>query len=958
MKLKSLLLFLFALATFSVSYAQEGGIRGKVVARGSREALSNVKVTLESTGLSAVTDKDGNFLFENLPAGDYRVAFDAPDLEELELRVRVGQNMRDLNAVVVSPLASSAGFDDSLFAEFDSDSSSSDEQSLPSSLSSSKDLYNSVASYRFSEMRFNVRGYDSQYSDIYLNGIRFNDAMTGYGPWSLWSGLNDATRSQNTLPGLAASDFGVGGIGGMTNVNARASQMRKGLRVSVANGNQMYRFRALVTYASGQLDNGWSYGLSVGTRQGGNGYVDGVYYNSYSYFLSAEKLFGDKHRLALTFFASPSERGAQQASTDEAYDLFGNHYYNPNVGYQAGKLRNSRVRNTHEPIAMLNYTWDIDDRTRLNAATALRFGKNGYSALTWKDASDPRGDYYRYLPSSLLSQIEPGVTSEETKMEYIFRARELARNFTGMLQYDRFYHQNQLIDNTLIDQFADSTDEEFKETLATQHRSNLMIEERHTDQLDYNLAVDVSHQIRNNMRIVGGANLRINRTWYYDEVKDLLGGDYWYDVDKFAERDMSQSALNYQNDLDYYLKTGHARVARVGDKISYNYRAHLLESNAWAVYTYGVGGFSMNVAGKVGYSTMHREGLWRKGLFPNNSLGDSKKLDYLVYSGKLNLSYRFSGAHSLEAGVVYMQNAPKFANAFVSPRTRNTTTPGVSAEQIFGADLTYNLNLPYIKARVSGYYTSMHNQTKVISFYDDVERSFTNFAMSGIDKRYYGVEAAVSVPVWNGISVVGAINWGDYTYTSNPDFVQTIDNSEKIARGDKVLWDGLHVESSPQLALNVGLDYRGPRNWFAGLNFNYYDKLYLSMNPYYRTSQATQYYANIIINESQKGSDMNVEAMKAAARGIRDMRAQEKFGGYCTLSANVGKNWYIHRVYMLGFSLEVKNILNNQDIRTGGYEQMRLRRVRTPEGVKFSRFDSKYFYMLGTNYYLNVYFRF
>ena len=55
---------------------------------------------------------------------------------------------------------------------------------------------------------------------------------------------------------------------------------------------------------------------------------------------------------------------------------------------------------------------------------------------------------------------------------------------------------------------------------------------------------------------------------------------------------------------------------------------------------------------------------------------------------------------------------------------------------------------------------------------------------------------------------------------------------------------------------------------------------------------------------------------------------------------------------------EVKNILNDQDIRTGGYEQMRLRRVRTPEGVKFSRFDSKYFYMLGTNYYLNVYFRF
>ncbi len=957
MKLKSLLLLVLAAATCTATYAQEGGIRGKVVSRGAREAMGNVKVTIESTGLSALTDKDGNFLFENLPQGDYRVVFDAPDIEDLELRVRVGQNMRDLSAVVVSPIMTSAGFDDSAFAELDSDSSSSDEQALPSSLSSSKDLYNSIASYRFGEMRFNVRGYDSQYSDIYLNGIRFNDAMTGYGPWSLWSGLNDATRSQNTVAGITASDFGVGGIAGMTNVNARASQMRKGLRVSVANGNQMYRLRALVSYASGQLDNGWSYGFSVGTRQGGNGYVDGVYYNSYSYFLSAEKLFRDNHRLALTLMASPSQRGAQQAATDEAYRLFGNNYYNPNVGYQDGKLRNARVRNTHEPILMLNYSWDMSDRTRLNAATALRFGKNGYSALTWKDASDPRGDYYRYLPSSLLSQIVPGVTTEETKFEYLFRARELARNFTGMLQYDRFYQENRLIDNTLVDQFAGSTDEKFKQTLATQYRSNLMIEERHTDQLDYNLALDISHQIRSNMRIVGGADLRVNRTWYYDEVKDLLGGDYWYDVDKFAERDMSQNALNYQNDLDYYLQTGHARVARVGDKISYNYRAHLLETNAWAVYTYGTGGFAMNVAGKIGYSSMHREGLWRKGLFPDNSQGDSKTLDYLVYSGKLNLSYRFSGAHSLEAGVVYMQNAPKFANAFVSPRTRNTTTPGISAERIFGVDLTYNLNLPYLKARLSGYYTTMDDQTKVISFYDDVERSFTNFAMSGIDKRYYGIEAAVSVPIWNGISAVGAVSWGDYTYTSNPDFVQTIDNSEKIARGDRVLWKGLHVEGSPQLAFNIGLDYHGPHNWFAALNFNYYDDLYLSMNPYYRTSQASQYYSNIIADEVAK-DDMNFEAVKEAAQGIKQMRAQEKFGGYYTLSASVGKNWYIHRVYMLGFNLEVKNILNDRDIRTGGYEQMRMRRVRTPEGVKFSRFDSKYFYMTGATYYLNLYFRF
>ncbi len=941
MKLKVLLILMLAAVTFT-SYAQDGGIRGKVVSRNGRVALSNVQVKIESLGLAATTDKDGNFIFENLPAGSYTVLFSTPEFEDLSLMVRVGnQHVQDLKSVIIVPSGPGSVLDDAVFAEFDSDSSSSDTQALPSSLSSSKDLFNNIASYRFSEMRFNVRGYDSQYSDIYLNGIRFNDAMTGYGPWSLWSGLNDATRNQENYTGLQASDFGIGGIGGMTNINARASQMRKGFRVSVSNGNQMYRFRAMVSYGSGQLDNGWSYAFSVGTRQGGNGYVDGVYYNSYSYYASAEKLFGQNHRLALTLLASPSERGAQQASTDEAYRLFGNNYYNPNVGYQAGKLRNSRVRNTHEPIVMLNYTWDMSGNTRLNAATSLRFGKNGYSALTWNGGSDPRGDYYRFMPTSDFTQVVPGITTDETIYFYMQDALTAANVWDGMIDYDQLYNRNHYIDTELT------------KLMGNQYRSNYMIEERHTDQLDYNFAANVEHNMRNNMRIVGGVNLRVNRTNYYSQVKDLMGGDYWYDIDKFAERDMA-SATAAQNDLDYYWATGHARIARRGDKYGYYYRAHLLETNAWANYTWAVGGFSLGVAGSVGYSNMYREGMWRKGLFPNDSKGDSKKLDYLTYEGKLSLGYKFSGAHSIEANVGYMQQAPKFSTAFVSPRTRNTTTPGLKAEKVFAADLTYNLNLPYVKARLSGYYTTIEDQSKVISFYDDIQRSFTNFAMSGIDKRHYGVELGLSVPVWQGLSVVGALSWGDYTYTSNANFVQTVDNVDRIVLKDKVNWDGYHVESSPQLAFNIGLDYRGPRNWFAGVNFNYYDNLYLSMNPLYRTATAVKYYANVLTSNTATNDQKAV-----AIASIKKIRAQEKFDGVYTLSANVGKNWYIHRVYMLGFSLEVKNILNDQDIRTGGYEQMRMSKVRGTGGEQiYGRFPSKYFYLFGTTYYLNVYFRF
>ena len=952
---KFLLLSLLSLLSFA-AFAQ-GGIKGQVVSRNGRTAVGQVKVYVDVTGESATTDDNGNFTFDSLPQGDYRLTFTAPDFESLEIIVRVDQNMRDLHSVVLVPSIQNEIMDDSIFAEFDNDSSASDTQALPSSLSASKDIYNNIASYRFSEMRFNVRGYDSMYQDVYLNGIRFNDAMTGYGPWSLWSGLNDATRNQESSAGLTPTDLGVGGIGGTTNVNARASHMRKGFRASVSNANQMYRWRGMVSYASGALDNGWSYGFSLSTRQGGNGYVDGIFYNAYGYFASVEKLFGTRHRLSFSILGTPQERGAQQASTQEAYDLFGSNFYNPNVGYQNGKLRNTRVRRTHEPIAMLNYAYEITDKTRLTVATGLRFGYNGYSALTWKDGADPRPDYYRYLPSNYLSQITSGIsgifepTTDEQFNNYISGALSAIENWNGYIDFDRMYALNSHEDSSTAG-------------YAKGYRANYMIEERRTDQLDYNFVATLSHEFNANHRIVGGVKARVNRTEYYSTVKDLLGADYWLDIDKFAERDKGSDELAYQNNVEYYNANGHAKVVKEGDKYSYDYYAHLRQAQLWAQYGLTLGGFNMNIGAEAGYTSMWRQGLWRKGLFPNgnDSYGDSEHLNFLTYKAKAALSYRFSGAHSIALNALAMADAPKFAAAFVSPRTRNQSNPGLTTEKIYSAELTYNLSLPYIKARISGYFTEMHDQSKVISYYDDLQSSFTNFAMSGIDKRYYGVEFGFSVPIWAGISVQGAVNYGDYRYTSNPNFVQIIDNSAQIELVDKVNWKNFFVESTPQIAANIGLDYRGDNNWFASVNFNYYDKMYLSMNPAYRTNNAVKSYVEVLSNENASDT-----AKAWALTNINNMRKQEDLGYAYTLSASVGKNFYIQRKYMLGFSAEVKNILNNQNIKTGGYEQMRMRRTRgyngNPAGSNpavsyYSRFDSKYFYMLGTTYFLNIYFRF
>ena len=148
----------------------------------------------------------------------------------------------------------------------------------------------------------------------------------------------------------------------------------------------------------------------------------------------------------------------------------------------------------------------------------------------------------------------------------------------------------------------------------------------------------------------------------------------------------------------------------------------------------------------------------------------------------------------------------------------------------------------------------------------------------------------------------------------------------------------LLFESTPQTAVNVGLSWRSNNNIYLSADFNYYNNMYLSMSPIYRT--------DAVITGGMAPGD------------IEHLRRQEKFDSAYTLNASIGKNWYIHRKYTLGFSLDVKNILNNQDIKTGGYEQTRLSKNTETTVTTYQAFDSKYFYMFGTTYYLNLYFRF
>lgn len=942
-----------------------GGVKGVVVDRSSKTALDGAVLKLYSGTQEIATVRtgaDGSFYIPDLKDGMYDLVIENSNYLQSKVNVTVNDGyVKNMFKLSLTPVHKVGEVDDASFTEFDLDDSGY--QDSPTILFGQNDVFNNIAGYNFSSVRFRVRGYSSESQDVYMAGVRMNDAITGYTPYSLWSGLNEAVRSKESVNGSEISDYGFGGYNGLTNIDPMASKVRTGWRGSVLTNSALYRLRLMMTYSSGELDNGWSYAFSASARLGGNDWIKGVYYRSFGYYGSVEKKFGEEHKLGLTFMAAPGQRGAQNGSTQEVYDLMGDNMYNSNWGYYNGKVRNARVKKTHEPIAILKYDFTPESKKLKASATVLyRFGKNGYTALDWYDAPDPRPDYYRNLPSYFF--MDNTDYNRLNYSKYMWAKEQWEQDIPNIthINWDRLYAVNAM------------------NSTADGNRSKYVIEERRTDQQDLNFAANAKWSPVNCFTLAGGLSYKWNRTEYYKILDDLLGGDYYVNIDQFAERDYASSVTMYQNDLDYYLKNGKAQTLKQGDKYGYDYYANVRRAEAWVSGKFSKFGLDVALAGRIGYTKYWREGLLRKGLFPGldangqpmtyegkvittydpitgdaiTSLGKSEVKDFLTGAAKLNVSYVIPGGHRVYANAAFIADAPNFNQAFISPRTRNSIVPNLKTNKTLTADLNYAYSNSGYDVRVTGYYTAIKDQSKVMSFYDDAQNSFTNFAMSGIDQRHIGLELGFKVPLpVPNLALQGVVSYGQFVYTSNPKMYQTYDNSAAIVEDTYGVtipyWkshptaDGKtvkhYVSGTPQLATSLGLSWN-KNYWFVDADVDYFDFAYLDMNPLYRTDMATS------------GPDKTVTPTE-----IEYMAAQEKFKGAVLVNASVGKSWYIKRNYQLGFSLQVKNILNTTNLRTGGYEQTRLV-DNTVSKERYYRFDSKYFYMSGINYMLNIYFRF
>ena len=202
-------------------------------------------------------------------------------------------------------------------------------------------MYYSAASYDFSAMRFRLRGYDSQYTDVYINGMKMNDLARGRFNYSSLGGLNRAFRNRTNTIGLDGATYGMGDIGGSANISTITSGYAPGFNGSVAYTNANYMLRAMAMYSTGINDKGWGLTVAGIGRWADEGIIPGTFYNSGGLFLSLEKQLNPPHSINLTAWGAPTQRATSSATYLEAYDPADNNLYNPN---RAGRTARSAAR--------------------------------------------------------------------------------------------------------------------------------------------------------------------------------------------------------------------------------------------------------------------------------------------------------------------------------------------------------------------------------------------------------------------------------------------------------------------------------------------------------------------------------------------------------------------------------------------------------------------------------------
>ncbi|MFT5859033.1 MAG: iron complex outermembrane receptor protein [Flavobacteriaceae bacterium] len=815
----------FFLATFS--YGQIGTISGTITDNSDGgQPMIGVKVEIKpsETPLRARTDDEGNFTIGSVPYGDYTLVVSGIDMDSIiqDLKVdkaRITANIESGNTLeqdeveVIgnlvkdrkTPVAVSTIGTREITEELGS-------QDLPMILNSKPGVHATQQGGGDGDARITIRGFDQRNVGVMIDGVPVNDMENGWVYWSNWFGLDAITSQIQVQRGLGATKLAMPSVGGTMNIITMSTGGKRKIKVKQEYGSGNF-LRTSVAYKSGTLKNGWGV-LFAGSYKQGNGWVDGLNTQGGFYYLKVQKRY-KTHILSLSAFGAPQQHG--QRSYSQPIEYWDSEYasslgihdtlidavrdngirFNQHWGYRTidgeKTIQNERRNYFHKPQVTLKDFWKVNKKLSWSNIAYLSIGRGG-------------GQRYFNSGGSILYDQD------------------------GQIDWDTIIHANQWFESfgfsiPNVDLAYDSTQIKSNQILSASVNNHFWV--GGLSQFDYKL--------NKKWNLAGGIDYRYYKGTHFNEVLDLLGGDYF---------------ANSQN------QNAESPMKVVGDKIGrqpwHNYRDGFVQwagGFAQAEYSHGRWTGFVNASTvtnfykgvdyfegrqlalsdttlQIGYNdTITHNGQTydrnSAGLV-DHTTGWTRKTGFTFKTG-LNMS--ITEKQNVFLNVGYLSRTPQFSN--VVNTSGNEFFDTIVNEKILAFEIGYGFTSKKFSLNFNSYYTKWENRPFPFGLaLDDPndpggDKIIVNLA--GIDALHYGAEVDMVYKLNKNLSIEGMVSLGDWTWQSA---------EEILVDGvlDTIDVRGIHVGNAAQSSYAASVRYGFLKRGYVKVKYTYFDRYYSNFN--------------------------------------------------------------------------------------------------------------------------------
>ena len=767
--MKNTIKFLFFAVTimFSASILAQSTVTGTVVDPETNTPLPGVNIIEKGTSNGVSTDFDGNFsLTTNTTEATVLVSYVGFLTQEFTITKDT-----DLGEIVLAPsefgleevnIIASVAVDRKTPVAVSTIRSSEIElklgtQEFPEVLKSTPGVYATKSGGGYGDGRINLRGFQSENVAVMINGVPVNDMENGRVYWSNWAGLGDVTSSMQVQRGLGASKVAVPSIGGTINIITKTTDVEEGGNFFTTLANDGYK-KFGFTYSTGVMNNGFAATVS-GAKTDGDGYVDGTEFNAVSYFLNVSKEINDSHKLSFTAFGAKQRHGQRQNSqTIETYrESERGRKFNPDWGYKNGQVTHVEDNFYHKPQISLNHYWTLNDKTSVSTAAYASFGSGGGGGTAGSESS------------------KFNLTSSEYRIGNL-----------GPINLDKIVEEN----------IANGA-----------NGSTAALRASRNDHNWYGVLSTLKTDLSDDLVLLAGLDYRNYKGIHFQEVTDLLGGQYLED----------DSDVNNPN-----------ATLQVGDKRSYYNDGLVGWLGAFTQLEYDVNEkfntFISLSASNTGYKRVDYFNY-----LDSDPLQETDRYNFFGFGAKGGANYRLDDNNNVFANVGYFEKAPIFDAVFTQFDNEHIIDDAKN-QKILSFELGYGFRGEKLSANVNLYRTQWKDRSETVGF-PQPDGTFASANVLGVNAIHQGVELDLVYKVTDKLNITAMASIGDWKWENDIENVQIFNDEQELVETVNLFIEDLHVGDAAQTTFALGTSYKISPDTRFTIDYNYFDNLYADFDP-------------------------------------------------------------------------------------------------------------------------------